>query len=65
MSHKISLTAAAAKKLNLKRIPDDQEKPEPGIELDGKNDGEICYIGPCTNGFRPVYYVIDGQCVRL
>lgn len=62
MTNKIPLTLEEAKKLNLTSA-EGKVRPEGGVEFDAKEDGDICYMSPCMNGTRYVYYSVNGQCI--
>lgn len=59
MANKVPLTLEGAKRLNLKPVEDDT-RPEGGIEFDAEEDGDICYMSPCMNGLRYVYFWVNG-----
>ena len=61
MAYKVPLTLEAAKKLNLEPAEGDV-RPEGGVEFDAEEDGDLCYISPCMNGQRYIYYWANGQC---
>ena len=62
MANKVPLTLEGAKRLNLKPV-EGEARPEGGVEFDAEEDGDICYMSPCYNGSRYIYFLIDGKCV--
>jgi hypothetical protein len=63
MANRVPLTLEGAKRLNLKPVEEDDVRPEGGVEFDAEKDGDICYMSPCINGGRYIYYWVDGRCV--
>lgn len=62
MADKVPLTLEGAKRLNLKPV-EGTVRLEGGVEFDAEEDGDICYMSPCVNGQRYIYYWVNGQCV--
>jgi hypothetical protein len=62
MANKIPLTLESARRLNLKPVEDDA-KPAGGVEFEAEEDGQVCYVSPCMNGQRYIYYLVNGRCV--
>jgi len=63
MANKVPLTLEGAKRLNLKPVEEGDVRPEGGVEFDAEEDGDICYMSPCMNRVRYIYYSVNGQCV--
>lgn len=59
---KIPLTVQQAEESGLTKVDVEEQKPTGGVHFDAQNDGEICYMSPCMNGSRYIYYWIDRKC---
>jgi len=62
---RISLTLDSASTsfidLTADQVAEEMKRPD-GIFIDGAQEGYLCYMGPCSNGYRTVCYHTDGGC---
>ena len=59
----IKSTVRQARAAGYKRGPAKPLAPgAKGVSLDAEGEGNVCYIGPCENGEREIYYMTPDGC---
>jgi len=61
----IPLTAQAAQEAGFKKAGDQEiatAKAAGGIQFDSPQENYICYMGPCSGGYRTICYHTDSGC---